>query len=801
MIAGIQYNDVWVYDTDCVRYADLPCADEGWRLLHPGKTFGGCNNQNGKLVCETPSERYGHGSAMLNETTMAVYGGYSNECEDYCDDMWLFDFLSLKWTKVEPGPTTPGNRWQFSMVSDGSSSIYLFGGHRLWHGFSSDNEASNRWQNTDELPQGGYLNDLWMYGTIDDSARSSQKSMRPDDYHSSLLSRTSDTNNNAAEKQWIEIKGKTTCVDAPGLTWESRHDQYCEIIWPSARSGQSSVYDEKRGGMWIHGGFSAYYPYPTSKDSGSSLGTRSLGREHVALFPTWEFYLEDLWFYNFKSGYWSKKTIFGRKPQRRTGHVLSVSGDMLILHGGFGDDIHFEDTWYYIIDENRWLEKTEFVHASYPDTCTDDLEAIQNDPTCIELEFPPDLKRSKESTLALDYQEILPYSEQNGYTPDPDYPFYFGIVNDAEVFVEELRQKYLEKEVYDQKGHRIWLESSVPDGTPIAPKAATAPRQYARQKIVRYNQTTELEIWEWCVSVRGEPTQDRLDDGKFGSNTSVFIPQPRRQSPGWDGCRDLEWKYPPARADHASVYVEKYNMLVTHGGISYTPNNRSLNQARVLSDMYVLNMHSCAHNCSGNGVCTNGFCDCDPGYYGIDCSNVTCPGTVCEYDGDHNQHCTHCCYDSIDERKVPCRLDDDELMHFTGESEGICDGFGTCQCAPPYIGEDCSILDCKHNCSFNGYCFVEFPQSRCMCKDGYTGDYCQHFDCLNNCSYPHGICNQETGVCDCDTLYSPYDRTQTWNKWQGLDCSYLPAFSASYHVCVGISKLVAVGMLMWWSYY
>ena len=302
MIAGIQYNDVWVYDTDCVRYADLPCADEGWRLLHPGKTFGGCNNQNGKLVCETPSERYGHGSAMLNETTMAVYGGYSNECEDYCDDMWLFDFLSLKWTKVEPGPTTPGNRWQFSMVSDGSSSIYLFGGHRLWHGFSSDNEASNRWQNTDEIPKGGYLNDLWMYGNIDDSARSSQKSMRPDDYHSSLLSRTSDTNNNAAEKQWIEIKGKTTCVDAPGLTWESRHDQYCEIIWPSARSGQSSVYDEKRGGMWIHGGFSAYYPYPTSKDSGSSLGTRSLGREHVALFPTWEFYLEDLWFYNFKSG-------------------------------------------------------------------------------------------------------------------------------------------------------------------------------------------------------------------------------------------------------------------------------------------------------------------------------------------------------------------------------------------------------------------------------------------------------------------------------------------------------------------
>lgn len=26
-----------------------------------------------------------------------------------------------------------------------------------------------------------------------------------------------------------------------------------------------------------------------------------------------------------------------------------------------------------------------------------------------------------------------------------------------------------------------------------------------------------------------------------------------------------------------------------------------------------------------------------------------------------------------------------------GGSHGICDGFGTCQCAPPFIGDDCSI--------------------------------------------------------------------------------------------------------------
>jgi hypothetical protein len=122
-----------------------------------------------------------------------------------------------------------------------------------------------------------------------------------------------------------------------------------------------------------------------------------------------------------KSGYWEKKKIYGRKPQRRTDHILAVSGDLLITHGGFGDNDHFHDTWHYIIDENRWLRKVHSVHFSFPDSlCTDDLVAIQSDPTCIELDFPDDLKRSNESTLALKYQEILPFREQKGYTPDPD---------------------------------------------------------------------------------------------------------------------------------------------------------------------------------------------------------------------------------------------------------------------------------------------------------------------------------------------------------------------------------------------
>lgn len=35
-----------------------------------------------------------------------------------------------------------------------------------------------------------------------------------------------------------------------------------------------------------------------------------------------------------------------------------------------------------------------------------------------------------------------------------------------------------------------------------------------------------------------------------------------------------------------------------------------------------------------------------------------------------------------------------------GESHGICDGFGTCQCSPPFIGDDCSTKVRVYACPF-----------------------------------------------------------------------------------------------------
>ncbi|CAM9413372.1 unnamed protein product [Chrysoparadoxa australica] len=217
----------------------------------------------------------------------------------------------------------------------------------------------------------------------------------------------------------------------------------------------------------------------------------------------------------------------------------------------------------------------------------------------------------------------------------------------------------------------------------------------------------------------------------------------------------------------------------------YLPQTNYTRPTAVLDEMWQLGLHDCPNHCSYHGDCQYGFCICDQGYYGLDCSNSSCPSDFCYYNEvTMEQVCSHCCqsgwqhsendtYMTTDILKTSCSLE------HPGESHGICDGFGTCQCQPPFIGEDCSIRDCPHNCSFNGYCSVEYPVSRCICNPGYYGEECQYQECLNNCTYPHGECNNQTGLCDCRMIFNPYVNTREWRPWGGEDCSFLPAFAAA----------------------
>ena len=143
---------MWAYricnETAGERVFDLPCTNSGWELLNPGALEGGCSIQLGILVCTVPSERYNHGSVMFDDNTMYVYGGFSQRCVDYCDDVWFYDLYVGGWREVyaegalsrlyyevvgitnvyyssydvpiDPSPSQwagPGKRWRHSMVA------------------------------------------------------------------------------------------------------------------------------------------------------------------------------------------------------------------------------------------------------------------------------------------------------------------------------------------------------------------------------------------------------------------------------------------------------------------------------------------------------------------------------------------------------------------------------------------------------------------------------------------------------------------------------------------------------------
>ncbi|RLN10489.1 hypothetical protein BBO99_00003667 [Phytophthora kernoviae] len=77
---AVLFNDVWSYNINCSRFADNGCVNSTWEVLNPGAQWGGCRMTYGAKVCTHP--RFGP------------------MCEDYCDDLWLYDFSDGSWTEM-----------------------------------------------------------------------------------------------------------------------------------------------------------------------------------------------------------------------------------------------------------------------------------------------------------------------------------------------------------------------------------------------------------------------------------------------------------------------------------------------------------------------------------------------------------------------------------------------------------------------------------------------------------------------------------------------------------------------------
>jgi len=696
------FNDLWWYDLDCERYSDDPCVSKGWELVDPGAKIGGCHLDEGEDRCTHPNERYGHVAQVVHDQYLIVYGGYSHFCSDYCDDLWIFVFQpgnvtlasSLPgWTRIHPLGRTPGKRWKAASTVVDNSRIFVFGGHRLWHGFSNDNSRANRWSSFEQLPKGGYLNDMWK---LDLSACPLSPSLSFDAKVTALQN---------CVIQWEEILPKKNCtklavtedmVRKSGFSWEERLHKICLEVWPPGRSGHSLV--AAGNDLLMFGGYRTFFPYPNNQGPGAGIGAtpdKTSSKTAYSPFMSYDFFLNDFWRFDVETGFWhliEERAAPGVAwPEKRTEHISFAAEGLVVVSGGYHANYFMDDFWFYNRTTGRWFNKDTFVYPRYPENCT--------------------------------------------------------------------------------------------AGTPVL----------------------------------ASPTRGRIVDGLFGRGSGhVLVNITRRQAPGWDGCRDrnderhdlpweLQWEKPTQRSLHAATYSEEHNMLLLFGGqgfVEETVEQVSLTpQSFALADMWQYDLFQCVNNCSFHGDCNFGFCRCHDGYYGLDCSNVSCPGDFCFYDEiSQEQICEHCCHAPYVHTDDDIYIAEYEKLSCSrtrpGISNGICDGYGECICAPPFVGLDCSIKDCQNECSGNGWCSYEYPVSRCMCNPGFTGDDCSVMECLNNCSYPNGVCNTDKGDCECIMWPNPYNRSRNWRRFEGADCSFLIPFASATAFRTSMFLSVALSLII-----
>eukprot|EP00924_Labyrinthula_sp_SR-Ha-C_P014447 snap_masked-scaffold_20-processed-gene-5.83-mRNA-1 protein AED:1.00 eAED:1.00 QI:0/0/0/0/1/1/3/0/763 len=251
-----------------------------------------------------------------------------------------------------------------------------------------------------------------------------------------------------------------------------------------------------------------------------------------------------------------------------------------------------------------------------------------------------------------------------------------------------------------------------------------------------------------------------------------------------------------------------------------------LSKTGAWNEFWVKPIHRCRNHCVGNGQCFFGVCHCVEGYTGVDCSNKSCPGSLCLFDVYMREtRCAECAAPIVSASEngmlgalkgpnsphyvaynqkyafshyryflqypsglalLPTNYSEYKLQEYVSLfSNGQCDGnTGSCLCNAGFSGRDCSIQinNCKNNCSFKGFCALDHLSSkgRCVCDYGFYGTSCELKKCLHNCSYPRGVCNATTGTCNCFRVPDPYKNTRLWRKYQGLDCSYMIPYAGGH---------------------
>ena len=316
----------------------MPCYE--WTGLrpysHPQLAVGG--NMQTRAI---PSGRYEHSSALvLNRATgerdlLVVFGGFSVDCTDYCEDWWHYHIPQNVWTKIADAERpSPARRWKAAMT-DYKDLAFMFGGHgaRLMPRDVDGGQPKrpNEVYDTETTynPENPLIfDDLWVY--------------------------------NATEREWSRLFPRcVTCADEANR-FEPDGTEDRDRNGPRGRFGASLVYFGDAlylFGGYAHGGPSKYESlYPTGA---------------VDQYPSLEskYYLNDVWKYNITYNEWSElrpHPDYPTRPSARYGHAAAMSTKILhglrqpvmLVFGGYTWDDEMGDLWQYNISSNTWA-KTE----------------------------------------------------------------------------------------------------------------------------------------------------------------------------------------------------------------------------------------------------------------------------------------------------------------------------------------------------------------------------------------------------------------------------------------------------------
>ncbi|KAF1327900.1 Intraflagellar transport protein 88, partial [Globisporangium splendens] len=185
-----------------------------------------------------------------------------------------------------------------------------------------------------------------------------------------------------ATNKWTDITETVVCPDLTLIDPALSIDAQYTLTWLTGRAGHSVVYYDHA--IFIHGGYRTFFPYPSTTGRGAGRGTLTVRGNGFIPFPTHPYYLQDFWKYNLSTGLWEEITPTTDESDRRLEKVLpprldhtliAAKGGVFVLFGGYITNYYDDDTWQYNTSANRWVKQTSFVHALYPDACTDDLQA------------------------------------------------------------------------------------------------------------------------------------------------------------------------------------------------------------------------------------------------------------------------------------------------------------------------------------------------------------------------------------------------------------------------------------------